>query len=77
MKLYGNYTSPFVRHCRVALLQQKLDCDFVEIDYAMTAKKFAHRQDAIPDRRRSDADRFQFNFEIHSGKIRRNFPRRH
>ena len=38
MKLYGNYTSPFVRHCRVALLQQKLDCDFVEIDYAISAK---------------------------------------
>lgn len=30
MKLYGSYTSPFVRHCRVALLQTGLDSEFVE-----------------------------------------------
>ena len=35
MKLFGSYTSPFVRHCRVALLQSKLDFDFIEADNAM------------------------------------------
>ncbi len=39
MKLYGNYNSPFVRHCRVALAQEGLDFDFVEIDYAMITEK--------------------------------------
>lgn len=39
MKLYGSYTSPFVRHCRVALAQEGLDFDFVEADYAMSAEK--------------------------------------
>jgi len=29
MKLYGSVTSPFVRHCRIALTQGKLDWDFV------------------------------------------------
>ena len=37
MQLYGSYTSPFVRHCRVALLQGGFDFDFVEADYAMSA----------------------------------------
>lgn len=35
MKLYGSYTSPFVRHCRVALAQSKLDFEFIEADEAM------------------------------------------
>ena len=39
MKLYGSYTSPFVRHCRVALAQEGLDFDFIEADYAMSAEK--------------------------------------
>lgn len=39
MKLYGSYTSPFVRHCRVALAQAELGFDFVEADYAMSAEK--------------------------------------
>ncbi len=39
MKLYGSYTSPFVRHCRVALAQEGLDFDFVETDYAMSLEK--------------------------------------
>ncbi len=39
MKLYGSYTSPFARHCLVALAQEKLEFDFVEADYAMSAEK--------------------------------------
>jgi glutathione S-transferase len=38
MKLYGSYTSPFVRHCRVALAQEGLAFDFIETDYAMSAE---------------------------------------
>ena len=30
MKLYGSYTSPFVRHCRIALMQWEFNFDFVE-----------------------------------------------
>lgn len=32
MKLYGSFTSPFVRHCRIALMQSKLDWEMVELD---------------------------------------------
>ncbi len=39
MILYGSYTSPFVRHCRVALAQSGFDFEFVEADYAMSAEK--------------------------------------
>ena len=38
MKLHGSYTSPFVRHCRVALAQENMQYDFVEADYAASAK---------------------------------------
>lgn len=42
MKLFGSYTSPFVRHCRIALLegQQKgtLECEFVETDIVGSGK---------------------------------------
>lgn len=37
MKLYGSYTSPYVRHCRVALAQSAYDFEFVEADYTMSA----------------------------------------
>lgn len=37
MKLYGSYTSPFVRHCRTVLLETGLPCDFVETDHAASA----------------------------------------
>ncbi len=37
MKLYGSLTSPFVRHCRIALLQNKLDFEFVQVDFAQSA----------------------------------------
>jgi glutathione S-transferase len=39
MKLFGSYTSPFVRHCRIVLLETKLDCDFVETDQSASAIK--------------------------------------
>ena len=38
MKIYGTYTSPFVRHCRIVLLQTKLDCEFIETTFAASAK---------------------------------------
>lgn len=41
MKLYGSYTSPFVRHCRVALIQEGFEFDFVEADYAASAERSA------------------------------------
>jgi len=37
MKLFGSYTSPFVRHCRVALAQGGYEFEFVETDYDMSA----------------------------------------
>jgi glutathione S-transferase len=37
MKLYGSYTSPFVRHCRIALLEVGFACDFIETDQASSA----------------------------------------
>ena len=38
MKIYGSYTSPFVRHCRIVLLQTKLECEFIETNFAESAK---------------------------------------
>ncbi|WP_282110425.1 glutathione S-transferase family protein [Shewanella algicola] len=37
MKLYGSFTSPFVRHCRIALLESTLDYEFIETDQAASA----------------------------------------
>ncbi|WP_113906638.1 glutathione S-transferase family protein [Aliidiomarina celeris] len=37
MKLYGSYTSPFVRHCRVALDECGEQYQFVETDYSQSA----------------------------------------
>ena len=37
MKLYGSYTSPFVRHCRIVLLETGLKCEFIETDAAASA----------------------------------------
>lgn len=38
MKLYGSYTSPFVRHCRIALTQENQAFDFIETDYEGSAQ---------------------------------------
>jgi len=38
MKLYGSYTSPYVRHCRIVLAECGVDHQFVEADYAASAK---------------------------------------
>jgi len=38
MQLFGSYNSPYVRHCRVALMQGNFDFDFVEADSAMSAE---------------------------------------
>ncbi len=37
MKLYGSYTSPFVRHVRIVLLETGFECEFVETDQAASA----------------------------------------
>lgn len=37
MKLFGSYTSPFVRHCRIALIETRADCEFIETDQATSA----------------------------------------
>lgn len=37
MKLFGSYTSPFVRHCRIALLETQHAFEFVETDQAASA----------------------------------------
>ena len=37
MKLYGSYTSPYVRHCRIALMQGGLEWLFVETDHQASA----------------------------------------
>ena len=38
MELYGSYTSPFARHCRIALIESELDFTFVETDAAKSAQ---------------------------------------
>jgi len=37
MKLFGSYTSPFVRHCRLVLLETQQPCEFIETDQAASA----------------------------------------
>lgn len=37
MKLYGSYTSPFVRHCRIALAESGQHFEFIETDYSQSA----------------------------------------
>ncbi len=44
MKLYGSYTSPYVRHCRVALIQQGEPFEFVETDYSASARQSPTRR---------------------------------
>lgn len=39
MKLYGSYTSPFVRHCRIALIETGQACEFIETDQTASAIK--------------------------------------
>ncbi|RYY76963.1 MAG: glutathione S-transferase [Gammaproteobacteria bacterium] len=39
MKLYGSYTSPYVRHCRIALLEAGVTFEFIETDQAASANK--------------------------------------
>ena len=37
MKLYGSYTSPFVRHCRIALMENQVPFEFEPTDYSQSA----------------------------------------
>lgn len=38
MQLYGTYTSPYVRHCRIALVETGQDFELIETDYAQSAR---------------------------------------
>ncbi len=50
MKLYGTVTSPFVRHCRVALTQCRLDWEFVTGDMeSLTAQSPVHKIPYLSD----------------------------
>ena len=39
MKLYGSYTSPYVRQCRIVLAQTGMECELVETDHAQSAEQ--------------------------------------
>ena len=34
MKLYGSFTSPYVRHCRIVVKQTASDCNFIETTFS-------------------------------------------
>ncbi|MDZ7790975.1 MAG: glutathione S-transferase family protein [Xanthomonadales bacterium] len=38
MQLYGTFTSPYVRHCRIALAETRQDYELIETDYAQSAR---------------------------------------
>ena len=46
MKLYGSQTSPFVRHCRIALSQSTFDFEYIEASDALRAQYSA--TDKVP-----------------------------
>ena len=71
MKLYGSYTSPYVRHCRIVIEQFSLDCDFIEADYALSAEKSPSMK--VPfllddDIQLTDSTSILFHFYSKSGK---------
>lgn len=39
MELFGSYTSPYVRHCRIVVLETGADCSLVETDATGAATK--------------------------------------
>ncbi|MBR9907447.1 MAG: glutathione S-transferase [Gammaproteobacteria bacterium] len=39
MKLFGSYTSPYVRHCRIVLAQLHQDFQFIPTDYMQSAQQ--------------------------------------
>ncbi len=39
MQLFGSYTSPYVRHCRIALAETGLRCEFIESDTRTSAER--------------------------------------
>lgn len=38
IQLFGSYTSPFVRHCRIIFAQNAVDYDFIDTDYTASGK---------------------------------------
>ena len=39
MKLHGSYTSPFVRHCRIAMAEESINFEFVPTDFIQSAQQ--------------------------------------
>lgn len=39
MKLFGSYTSPYVRHCRIVLAQNNDTFEFIPTDYSQSAQQ--------------------------------------
>ena len=39
MKLFGSYTSPYVRHCRIVLAQVQKDFQFIPTDHAQSGQQ--------------------------------------
>ena len=39
MNLHGSYTSPYVRHCRIALAEESLDFQFVPTDFTQSGQQ--------------------------------------
>jgi len=71
MKLYGSYTSPYVRHCRIVLEQFGMDCEFIEADYAMSAEKSPSMKVPFLDdgeRQLTDSTSILFHFYTMAGK---------
>ena len=71
MKLYGSYTSPYVRHCRIVIEQLGLACDFIEADYTLSAEKSPSMK--VPflqddDLQLTDSTSILFHFYSKSGK---------
>lgn len=54
MELFGSYTSPFVRHCRIALIQTDLPYEFIETD--LSASTNASPTKKIPFLRDGDLE---------------------
>ena len=47
MELFGSYTSPYVRHCRIALLETDTKFSLTETDYDTSAKLESGEKSAV------------------------------
>ena len=76
MELYGSYTSPFARHCRIALLESGLPFSFVETDAVGSAKlsptqkvPFLKYKEAGVDNMLTDSSAILKKIREQSGKV--------